>query len=106
MIRGADKPLGTFVFTALGLSEASGEMRWNVVSMYKDPTDVEPYSEPQRNRPKGKRADPAPVTDAAAARRALDRLDVPQDAQERISAVVFAGLFTDHLRRRPRRRDG
>lgn len=91
LIRDADKPLGTFVFTALGPSEGTGEMRWNAVSMYKDPTNIEPYSEARHGHVKGKPADPAPATDAAAARRALDRLDIPQEAIDRASAVVLPG---------------
>ena len=35
-IRDADKPIGSFVFTALDNNGASGAMRWNVVSMYKN----------------------------------------------------------------------
>ena len=34
-IRDPDKPIGTFVFTALGDTGTTGRMRWNVVSMYR-----------------------------------------------------------------------
>ena len=93
IIRDADKPIGTFVFTALNRAETSDEMRWNVVSMYKNPTNIEPYEQAQRSRTKARRGAqaPAPVTDAAAAQPALDRLDVPQEAIDRISAVVLPG---------------
>ena len=33
--------IGSFVFTALAYDEA-GEMRWNVVSLFKDPTNIKP----------------------------------------------------------------
>jgi hypothetical protein len=91
MIRDADKPIGTFVFTALSRAEASGEMRWNVVSLYKNPTNIEPYKQAQRPRTKARRGDPPPVTDAAAAQLALDRLVAPQEAIDRVSAVVLPG---------------
>jgi hypothetical protein len=91
MIRDADKQIGTFVFTALGHADTSGEMRWNVVSMYKNPTNVEPYGQTQRTRTKARSDAPAPVTDAGAAQLALDRLVAPQEAADRISAVVLPG---------------
>lgn len=91
MIRDADKPIGTFVFTALNRAEASGEMRWNVVSMYKNPTNIEPFDQAKLTRTKARRGDPVPVTDVGAAQLALDRLVVPQEAMDRISAVVLPG---------------
>ena len=47
-IRDPGGKIGTFVFTALNYSEAPGRMRWNVVSMYKNATNIEPYSEAKR----------------------------------------------------------
>lgn len=91
MIRDADKPIGSFVFTALNRAETTGEMRWNVVSMYKNPTNIEPYDQTQRNKAKARRGDPVPVTDDGPALAALDRLTVPQEALERMSAVVLPG---------------
>ena len=41
-IRDADKPIGSFVFTALDYNGASGATRWNVVSMYKNAANVVP----------------------------------------------------------------
>jgi hypothetical protein len=87
-IRDADKPIGTFVFTALAPMDASGAMRWTVVSMYKDPTNIEPAPQEQQRRGSARSSDPA-VTDVAAAKAALDRLAIPQDALDRISEVVL-----------------
>ena len=47
-IRDPGRSIGTFVFTALNYTEAPGRMRWNVVSMYKNATNIEPYSEAKR----------------------------------------------------------
>jgi hypothetical protein len=90
-IRDADKPIGTFVFTALNYIGTPGEMRWNVVSMYKNATNIEPYKPVKQVSSKATRQpDPAP-SDVAGAQAALDRLIVPQEAASRISEVVLPG---------------
>ena len=90
-IRDADKPIGTFVFTALNYTRIPGEMRWNVVSMYRNATNIEPYVPVKRVSTNAtKQADPAPA-DAAGAQAALDRLVVPREAASRISEVVLPG---------------
>lgn len=97
-IRDADKPLGSFVFTANAPTEAtSRELRWSVVSLYKNPTDIEPAAPKPKSGKKGTRQEWA-VTDAAAAEAALARLDVPADTAARISEIVLPGsslIITD-----------
>ena len=90
LIRDADKPLGTFVFTANEAAEGSRKLRWSVLSLYKNPTLIEP---PAPHAKAGKRAAPIelPITDAAAADAALGRLVVPAEIADRISDVVLAG---------------
>lgn len=85
LIQDAGKPIGTFVFTALD-QDASGDMRWNVVSMYKDPLNVEPFTKIKSSR--GSEAAPA---NKAAAEAALKRLTLTQEAIERVSEVVLPG---------------
>ncbi|MGA9547796.1 MAG: L,D-transpeptidase family protein [Rhodomicrobium sp.] len=87
-IRDPHKPIGTFVFTALGDAGAPGRMRWNVVSMYKNATAIEPYSEA---KPASKRRREATPADVAGARNALQRLVVPQEALDHISAPLLPG---------------
>ena len=90
LIRDADKPIGTFVFTAMGASNATRELGWSVVSLYKNPTAIEAPAP----RTKGsKRSAPVemPVTDIAAAQAALDRLDIPAEIAEQLSEVVLPG---------------
>ncbi|GIL00573.1 MAG: L,D-transpeptidase [Alphaproteobacteria bacterium] len=62
------EPLGTHVFTALAVD--GEQVRWNVVSM------------PSSSRS----AEPVPPAGAA-----LDRIAIPQDARERIAALLSAG---------------
>jgi lipoprotein-anchoring transpeptidase ErfK/SrfK len=89
-IHDADQPIGTFVFTALGPANTSGEMRWSVVSMYPNPTSIVPLSQERRGRANTRNADASP-TDMAAARAALDRISIPKETIERISEVVLPG---------------
>ena len=79
-IRDAQATIGTFVFTALEPLGTSGEMRWNVVAMYRNPTSIEP-SAPARN------ASAAP-TDVNAA---LDRIVFAPEALDAISDIVWPG---------------
>ncbi|MGA7329958.1 MAG: L,D-transpeptidase family protein [Rhodomicrobium sp.] len=87
-IRDPDKMIGTFVFTALDYTATAGRMRWNVVSMYKNATAIEPYSEAYRKSKKHREAKAADVTGA---RNAMQRLVIPQEALERISGALLAG---------------
>ena len=86
-IRDPGKPIGTFVFTALNHAAAPGRMRWNVVSMYKDATNIEPYSEAKRELKKLRHTSRRMLRGLLA----LDRLDIPQEALDRISEVLLPG---------------
>jgi hypothetical protein len=52
-MREADKPIGTFVFTALGSGEAGADVRWSVVSMYKYSEAMEPAAQGVRKETEG-----------------------------------------------------
>src|SRR5262245_23208703 len=96
-IRDADKPIGTFVFTALGYRNAGEDMRWSVVSMYACSEAMEPVVQPPRNRGDG-RDFGAIAADVTAAKAALDRITIASDDLERISEVVLPGsslIITD-----------
>ncbi|MGA7324135.1 MAG: L,D-transpeptidase family protein [Rhodomicrobium sp.] len=88
-IRDADKPLGTFVFTALDYTGTPGQMRWNVVSMYKDATHPEPYV--KETASKAKTSGGPGTSDVNGAAAALGRLVVPDEAVARISEAVLPG---------------
>ena len=89
-IRDAHKAIGTFVFTALDHLGTSGEMRWSVVAMYRNPTNIEPAPAEQPRRGRVRNASAAP-TDTAAAGAALDRINLTQEALDIISDVVLPG---------------
>ncbi len=90
-IRDPGEPIGTFVYTALNYTGTPSGVHWNVVSMYKNAINIEPYMPVSRVSSKSvKQADAAPA-DAAGAQAALDRLDVPQEARDRIAEVILPG---------------
>ena len=64
-------------------------MRWNVVSMYKNATNVEPFSKEKQSSARG-RHDTASA-DVGGAEAALSRLTIPDDALDYISQVVLPG---------------
>jgi hypothetical protein len=81
-----DKPLGTYVFTALGQAKGD-DLRWSVVSMYRSADDHRPAA---GRRGEHRQAGAAPA-DVAGARRALDRIAIPREAVDRISEMVGPG---------------
>ena len=85
MMRDPGKPIGSFVFTALEAGP-SGAMKWNVVSMYRDATNIEPFSKGSYKS----RREPEPA-DVRGAEAALGRLTIPQDATDYLSQVVLPG---------------
>jgi hypothetical protein len=85
-IRDPQAPIGTFVFTAVD-SGTSGDMRWNVVAMYRNPTNVEPPGA-QIRREVGRAAAPSDVKAATAA---LQRIAPTEESLDVISEVVLPG---------------
>jgi hypothetical protein len=79
-IQKANAPIGTMVFTAMDWADDDVGLRWSALSMY-----------PRRDpgwRPSG--GGPA-QTSPEAAKAALERISIPQDAVDRISAMVSPG---------------
>lgn len=80
-IQNPQEPIGTHVFTAMESQNAEAEIRWIVVSM-----------PPRLSRLVGRSANPrekpAKPTSPDAASAALERIELPQDAIERISELL------------------
>jgi lipoprotein-anchoring transpeptidase ErfK/SrfK len=86
-----ERPLGTHLFTAMERNGAS--MRWTVISMPEaPPTSGERHARADRKGSHKKAEQPDAASAAPSsldrARAALDRLDIPQDAVERISELL------------------
>jgi hypothetical protein len=101
------KPIGTHTFTAVGYGENGRDMRWTVVSIAGrqpgeyddygdygdrgyDYDDYDDYYRPRRRRHARTSTKPKP-TDVAAAKAALNRITIPEEARERISKLMLAG---------------
>ena len=94
-IRDPDKLIGTFVFTALSDTGTPGRMRWNVVSMYKNATAIEPYAEAKLEFEKAPRSEAgghhwSPKRAATAGH--------PARGARPYFRVAAARVFADHLR--------
>jgi hypothetical protein len=98
-ITDADKPIGTYVFTALDYVKDGAEVRWSAVSMTSSSgrseatsrrLEPDSYTGSRRQRRVDRHADPIP-TDVTAAKAALDRIAIPQEAIGRIAEVVSPG---------------
>jgi hypothetical protein len=74
----AEKPVGTYVFTAVGYERGSG-LQWTVVSLG-------PRKAPQIDANDG-----VPETDTAAAMAALDRIAIPQEVKARFEESNWVG---------------
>lgn len=88
-IHDPNRMLGSFVFTALEHDD-KGDMRWNVVSLFKNATDIEPPRPSGKTRPGAKGSEPV-ASDVGAAKAVLERITVSDEARDRISEVVLPG---------------
>jgi hypothetical protein len=83
-----DRPLGTYVFTALAYANGETDLRWTAVSMYASAREARAQAGRRSDAHRHAGAGPA---DVAGAKLALDRIAIPQEAQERIAEVVAPG---------------
>jgi hypothetical protein len=90
-----DQPLGTHVFTALGMNEDGSRMRWNLMTVATDPwAAAEPWDGRTRLRESRSRELPRPTTrlkPSSTAAEALNRIQMPQEAVDRIAELLIAG---------------
>jgi lipoprotein-anchoring transpeptidase ErfK/SrfK len=82
-----DQPLGTHVFTAVDFKDDNTTLRWHVMSMPGGATAA-----PAKKADKGKRVEtPVAAMPASSASDALNRVTIPQEALDRISALMSPG---------------
>jgi hypothetical protein len=98
-IRDPDRPLGTHVFIAVEARPDGSAVRWSAISVPPDPAS----GDGSRKRSKTKSEEPAPQQTAApeTAAGALDRIELPPEARERISELLWTGaslIVSDHAR--------
>jgi hypothetical protein len=88
-IQNPEEPLGTHVFTAMEFQNDAAAMRWTVVSMPDEFRSISEGATKAREAQAKQIADtarPAPLPNRASA--ALDRIEIPQDAVDRISELL------------------
>jgi L,D-transpeptidase catalytic domain len=87
VIEDADHPLGTHVFTAMEVTENGAGMRWNLITVPFELTAPERKDARKKNEAKPIfRQKPLP-----SAAEALNRIQMPQEAVERISELLIPG---------------
>jgi hypothetical protein len=93
-ISDADRPIGTHVFTALDYVNDGAGLRWSALSMTGSEREGEHAHAGRR------RGDDAPAANLVAAKAALERIAIPQQARDRVSEVVSPGsslIISDEL---------
>ena len=91
-IQNPEEPLGTHVFTAMASQNEGPAIRWTVVSMpeeFSRNPGARQKSHKERMEPTIATAPAVPPTDKSNA--ALNRIEIPQDAFERISDLITPG---------------
>jgi lipoprotein-anchoring transpeptidase ErfK/SrfK len=89
-IENPDQPLGTHVFTAMAYTSDGAAMRWNVMSMPAEPARaLAPKIRSKKEKaPPAKSAEFYPPQTPA---QALDRIQIPQEAMDRIGEIMGPG---------------
>ena len=98
-IRDADKPLGTHLYTAMEFTADRAAMRWVAVAL---PTQAAAEPVSPRGRKKAAAIEvvvrpAAPMAVQLAAANALDRVDMPKEAVDRISDLLWYNHQTGEL---------
>jgi len=84
-IRDVDRPIGTYVFTAMERPSGDVDIRWSVVSVnngYPDLGMVEPHG------PAGAGTSGYASPTSGGAKEALDRIEIPEETFDRIAGMV------------------
>jgi hypothetical protein len=91
-IRDPERPLGTHIYTAVDAAPDGSSVKWTAISI---PAESAPPKDPQeasRSRAKDKEEQPpAPGHVPETAAGALDRLELPEGARERIAELLWTG---------------
>jgi lipoprotein-anchoring transpeptidase ErfK/SrfK len=90
VIEQPDQPLGTHVFTAMEVTENGGGMRWNVMTMPAQASAAREQRDAKKRSKASLNSAPKPKP-AATPAEALDRIQMPQEAVERIGELLIPG---------------
>ncbi|MDP1909979.1 MAG: L,D-transpeptidase family protein, partial [Hyphomicrobium sp.] len=97
-IRDPDRPIGTHVYTAVNAAPDGSSMRWMAMSMPAEAQSAETRSRGAKDKPAQSAASAATPETAAGA---LDRVELPEGARDRIAELLWSGgslIVSDHPR--------
>ena len=86
-----DQPLGTHVFTAMEVTENGGGMRWNVITVPTQASAAREQRDTKKQRSKASLNSAPRLKSPATPAEALDRIQMPQEAVERIGELLIPG---------------
>jgi lipoprotein-anchoring transpeptidase ErfK/SrfK len=88
-----DQPLGTHVFTAIAFTDNGAGMRWNLITVPTDPNAPEPSSRRKSREPLKPvvQVKPAVHLKPSSAAEALNRIQMPKEAVDRIGELLIPG---------------
>ena len=86
IIRDADRPIGTHIFTAVERATGETDLRWNVVSLESSHPRRGAFDSKARARDQVRDVDQP--TGSISAKDALDRIVIPQDVLDRLGTIV------------------
>jgi len=90
-IQNPEEPLGTHVFTLMAPQDEGSAVRWSLVSIPEQGMSADSIK--QRKAPKQQNLETAPPATPLSdnANTALDRIEIPQDANQQISELLIPG---------------
>jgi hypothetical protein len=93
VIEQPDQPLGTHVFTAMEVTDNGSGMRWNVMTVPTEPSAAEQRDARKKSKdaPKETPKLAARSKPPATATEALNRIQIPQEAADRIGEILIPG---------------
>lgn len=87
-IQEPDRPIGTHIYTVLDYANGGAGLRWSAISLKTDPDErIQSGTARQADR----HATGSMPPDAAPARTALGRIEIPHDVADRISEIISPG---------------
>jgi hypothetical protein len=89
-IQNPAEPIGTHVFDAMGFQNEKATIRWTVVTI-PEKSALAPVTSGKTHKGSAKRIVEAVSSTPDKANAALDRIEIPQDAIERISELMTPG---------------
>src|SRR4029079_8146422 len=84
-----DQPLGTHVFTALSFKDDNSNLNWMAVTVPTTLAQAKKIEKPKKGQAVQVQPSPTPAQSTAA--EVLARINIPQDALERIEALMSPG---------------